>query len=264
MTQYLFSFTMSYDQLFSTLHTNMMEQAFLVNNPVLEVARQPGIDVTMIAAAILQYVHLPEEIVGFLQTAASHFPINHQLFKELERNWQQEQGSETGSVPHVEILKHLLKQDLAIDTSNIQSSPATKAFFATIEEGMKQYPWFAIGQAYALEATAVPELAILVGPVLNTYATLIKRSPPVDLTALRRGPTDRLLHPKNQQEAFQMTMNDWLRLHVLDFEVGHRDLLRVAIQESTPSLEEQRLFVAGFNQVLQAMNDWWKGLSQGG
>ncbi len=55
-------------------------------------------------------------------------------------------------------------------------------------------------------------------------------------------------------------MSDWFALHILDFEVGHRDLLQNAIQISLKEEADIAEFAAGFNSVLNAMDDWWKGM----
>ena len=97
---------------------------------------------------IRQYVRFPEEIVKMLRGAAAHFPKNHPVHQELERNWGQESGSETGGIAHVQILKHGLKRDLSLNIDHVKGSGATEQFIATVLDGMKENPWFALGQAF--------------------------------------------------------------------------------------------------------------------
>ena len=248
---------------FRQLHTEMTERPFLKENPVLKQAKQYRQNPEALAEGIRQYVRFPEEIVKMLKGAAEHFPDTHPIYQELKRNWGQENGSATGSIPHVEILKHGLKRDLSIDADSVQGSQETERFLSTVHNGMKENPWFALGQAYALEASAVPELAIIVGPALNTYAALTDKVQPINKVALVEKGVYALPTITNADQAYAMNMSDWFALHIIDFEVGHRDYLRERASASLKSDEEQAEFARGFRHVLDAMDRWWIGLSKG-
>ena len=254
---------MTIELLFHQLHKEMTERVFLKNNPVLKQVKEGVPSPQFLAEVIRQYVCFPEEIVNMLKGAAEHFPVSHPIHEELKRNWGQENGSATGGVPHVKILQHNLKRDLLIDADDVRGSAATKKFLSTVLNGMKEDTWFAVGQAYALEASAVPELAIILGPALNTYASLIGKSQPIQKVALVEKGNYALPHIRTEQEAYEMEMSDWFALHIVDFEVGHRDFLREKI--STVLLEDadQTEFARGFRAVLDAMDIWWESLSKG-
>lgn len=248
---------------FQQLNTEMTERSFLKNNPVLAKAKEGQLSKESLAEVIRQYVRFPEEIVKMLQGAASHFPVEHPVYRELERNWGQESGSETGGIAHVEILKHGLARDLNLDAKNVVGAQSTEMFVSTVLEGMKTNPFFALGQAYALEASAVPELAILVGPAINLHATQVGKPEPIKKVALQEDGTFALPTIKTEQEAYAMDMSSWFAMHIVDFEVGHRDFLRERATAVLTDDAKQEEFARGFRQVLDAMDRWWFALSEG-
>lgn len=254
---------MTNDLLFRQLNTEMTDRPFLKDNPVLKQALNRSMNKEHFQEVLRQYVCFPEVIVQMLKGAAIHFPSQHPIHQELERNWGQENGSATGGVPHVKILKHNLKRDLLINADHIKGSPATEEFLTSVLDGMKESQRFALGQAYALEASAVPELAILVGPAINTYADLIGKSQPIRKTALVEKGEYPLSAIHSEKEAYEMDMSDWFALHIIDFEVGHRDFLREKIISDLKEDADQEEFARGFRHVLDAMDRWWLGLSLG-
>ncbi len=254
---------MTTDLLFQQLHAEMTQRSFIKENPILKQANESTVSPQSLAEVIRQYVRFPEEIVNMLKGAAKHFPETHPIHQELKRNWGQENGSATGGIPHVEILKHGLKRDLSIDADTVGGSRETERFITTVLNGMEENQWFALGQAYALEASAVPELAIVVGPALNAYASLTDQVQPIRKVALRENGIYTLPAITNADQAYAMNMSDWFALHIIDFEVKHRDYLRERASASMKSDEEQVEFARGFRHVLDAMDLWWFGLSKG-
>lgn len=253
---------MSTNQLFTSCAKDMMSHAFLAHNPVITGVKNGTITQTKLAEVLCQYVRLPEVIVSFLQAAASHFPENHGLHQELKRNWEQEQGSATGNVAHVEILKAGLKKNLGVNADQIISHQATEHFLTSIRDGMKENTWFALGQAYALEASAVPELALLVGPAINAYTTLIGKEAPIKKNALQENGQYSLptIHTKN--EALAMDMSTWFAMHIMDFEVGHRDFLQHQAKIALLNGGDEAEFKRGFDHVLDLMDEWWEALAK--
>ncbi|MEK7619666.1 MAG: DUF3865 domain-containing protein [Patescibacteria group bacterium] len=248
---------------FQQLNTEMIDRTFLKNNPVFVKAKSGSLPTEVLGEVIRQYVRFPEEIVKMLRGAAAHFPKNHPVHQELERNWGQESGSETGGIAHVQILKHGLKRDLSLNIDHVKGSGATEQFIATVLDGMKENPWFALGQAFALEASAVPELAILVGPAINLYASKVGKPEPIKKVALQEDGTFALPTIKTAQEAYAMDMSSWFALHIVDLEVGHRDFLRERATGVLTNEAKQEEFARGFRQVLGAMDRWWFALSEG-
>lgn len=243
--------------LFRDLHAKLMSHEFIRANPLIT---QIHPSLTDVERALCQYVRLPEEIVSYLETAANWFPQDHPVRQELTRNAGQESGSETAGVPHVTILKLRLQKDLAIDASSVQSNAATSRLLRTVSDGMKRSAWFAVGQAYALEASAIPELVQLVAPAINLCARLKSAPPLIELASLTHARSE-VLFPtlSTREDALNLSMTQWFAMHTLDFEVGHRDLLQEAIRASL-SDESVAEFTAGFSSVLCVMDLWWRGI----
>ncbi len=248
--------------LFSQIEADMARRTFLSQNPVLLAAAHGEIGVEVVERALVEYCRLPEDIADMLFACMSHFERGSGIRHELARNIGEERGSATGGVPHVKILKAAFRRDLGIVIEDVVTgSAATETFIASLHDGMKKSASFALGCAFALEATAVPELAILVGPLINTQARLRGKPEPVSLDVLREDTTYPLPTIRDEVEAFAMTFNDWLALHISDFEVGHRDFLRheAGLFLRRDGNEEQ--FRAGFIHVLDCMDLWWRALA---
>ncbi len=247
--------------LFSACAQELTRHPFLACNPVMERVKGGSLSADKLRDVIRQYVRLPEEIVGFLQMTASHFSSESGVFQELTRNWKQEKGSSTGGVPHVDILKYLLKRDVDIEADHVTGSLATEQFITTVREGMKRNAWLALGQAYALEASALPELAVLVGPVLNAYARMIGVAEPIKKIALKENGTYDFPRVNSPEDALGMSMSDWFAMHIIDFEVGHRDFLGEEARKALLAGGNSEMFRQGYTSVLDAMDTWWASLA---
>jgi hypothetical protein len=127
---------------------------------------------------------------------------------------------------------------------------------------MQQNPWFALGQAYALEASAVPELAILVGPAINAYARLIGREEPIQKKALLQDGCYPLAEIHSKDDAFNMDLSTWFAMHIMDFEVGHRDLLQSQAKKAFLHGGDMNEFKRGFDHVLNRMDAWWEAFAK--
>ncbi len=234
----------------------MLNRRFLIANPVFTATGET------VGEALRQYCRLPEVIVSLLLAAHAHFPRRSGVAKELARNVGQESGLGTAGIPHVEILKLGLSRDLGINASAVEGNEATEAFIAALREGMSRNASFALGQAFALEASAVPELSQVVGPAINAYARFVGRPEPIAAEALREDGIYPLPKLRSKAQARAMPMSDWFALHVKDFEVGHRDLLRVHAKMFLQRNGDVEEFQSGFNNVLDLMDTWWLALAQ--
>lgn len=243
---------------FFSLESEMALRPFLIANPVLAASANAPV----VGNALVQYCRLPEVIVSLLLAARAHFPQKSGVARELARNVAQESGRGTAGIPHVEILKLGLSRDLGIDASNVHGSVATETFIAALREGMSRNASFALGQTFALEASAVPELAYVVGPAINAYARSLRYSPPIVAEALKEDGTYPLPTLRTKAKARAMPMSAWFALHVRDFEVGHRDLLRVHAKTFLERDGDAEQFRAGFINVLDLMDAWWTALAE--
>jgi hypothetical protein len=56
-------------------------------------------------------------------------------------------------------------------------------------------------------------------------------------------------------------LQDFLRAHISDFEVGHRDLLSEALLIHLRSDDDQNSVRRGFSDALDLMDKWWDALA---
>jgi hypothetical protein len=226
-------------------------------NPVLTLIDEGKLNAGGIEEALSQYSLLPKRIVHFLSAGASRLQAWEAVGTELRRNIGEEEGSRTDDIPHYVILKDALRKELALDVQDVRPAEGTRRFLDAVDRGLTQQPAaFVAGMLYALEDSAVPELAV-VASIINRYAMLTGRAEPINLAALTSG--DRKAStPKDEKEKY--SLNSFFASHMLDFEVGHRNGLASAIQGHIP-VAEMRAFEDGFEYVLDEMDVWWKTLA---
>jgi hypothetical protein len=233
----------------------MVEQT----NPVLRRINEGKLNSSEVEETLSQYSLLPRQIVQFLFAGASRLQGWEAVATELHRNIGEEEGSRTDEIPHYIILKDALLKELALDITNVHPAEGTKRFLNAIEKGLsEQSAAFAAGMLYALEDSAVPELAV-VANIINKYALLVGQSEPIDLVRMSR---DYKLNAMSS-EAEKYCLNLFFASHMLDFEIGHKNRLASAIQ-SHISQEDIQALEEGFEYVLDEMDMWWGSLARAG
>lgn len=244
---------------------DLNNRPFLNNNPVLAAAHAGTLSTNRLGEVIIQYCFFPARIVHMLTGAAGCFAPDSGVCEELERNIQEELGSKTGGVSHVKLLLGLLSSELGLSIAHTRPNTATRTFLRAIDAGMEKSRWYALGQAFALEASAVPELARILGPALNAYACATHRNAPISVTSMaEEGEMVHFAPISSRDEAVNMGLDQWIAMHVRQFEVGHRDLLR---EQAIPLLlaegpSAQTDFEEGFTHVLDQMDAWWQALAR--
>ena len=163
------------------------------------------------------------------------------MVNELRENVFEELGGGCGDIasefgPHYSILRRELQNVFDFDIHSVVSSKATAKFLDTVRNIVQSEPLIAAGGVFALEASAVPELGIVM-KMVNHLADL-KDKP---LT-------------KNLQNFFQF--------HVDDIEVGHRDRLIQLIENHLADTSNFNKFVDGYDKLLNAMDIWWLEIHQ--
>src|SRR3989338_931252 len=128
----------------------------------------PNLSLQQLQHSLYQYTIFPRNIVSFLNTAREAARDNqwYEVTRELTRNIGEELGTETGGVPHYDMLVNGLSEgidpQLGPSLRSLSPSEATKAFIAGMERTMSdQKVEYVIGGTYALESSAVPELVII-------------------------------------------------------------------------------------------------------
>ncbi len=202
-------------------------------------------------------------IISLLRSASEKFSPESGVRQELERNIDQEGGNGTGGVAHVDLLKNAFKRYLEVNADVLIGSEETETFITAVREGMNQSPSYALGQAFALEATAIPELARIVGPAINAAARLSGKEEPIVGAALSETEGDYpipVIH--DEREALTMPLSDWFAMHIRDFEVGHRDFLQTEAEKYFAEEGDIQAFRSGFTHVLDEMDTWWNALAR--
>jgi hypothetical protein len=238
------------DQSLALNHSSMAEE----KNPVLQRLLNEDCHRHYLAQVLCQYIFLPAAIVQLLCLGGNKVKRWPYIYAEIQRNIAEELGSRTGGVPHYEILKNGLLAEIRLDITKSTPAPSTKLFLRCLEQALSNStPSFALGIIYGLENSAVPELYI-VAKLVNSFSLISGycQSPLIKLP----------LNKTENEQTNDHSLNSFFRMHVLDFEVGHKVGLAVAINkqflDSDIVLEE---FQNGFEYVLDQMDDWWKELS---
>jgi hypothetical protein len=161
------------------------------------------------------------------------------LVKELRDNVFEELGGGCGDIahefgPHYSILRKELHNVFDIDIHVVTASGATERFLSTIKSIVQAEPIIATGGVFALEASAVPELGIVMK--LVSHLAQLKGT------------------------ALTTNLSNFFKFHVNDIEVGHRDRLMQLIENQIADVDNFNKFVQGYDQLLGAMDQWWADL----
>jgi len=230
--------TQNYDELMERLQTAMMNDYVAVHqgkNPLS--INLPNISTNQLAYQLGQYVLFPRHIVLFL-SAAQEKAKNAgwaDVVSELERNIDQELGSETDGKPHYDLLIEGVNERLGIDLRRVKPSGATIQFTDNMLRATRSDDVsYVLGGTYATECSAVPELRIVVRAVKE----LFKRKESGELGPL---------------------LTVFFRKHLGDWEPSHEGLLREHLADYiTPN--QYTPFEQGFRQVMSTMDTWWNGI----
>lgn len=218
------------------------------DNAVLQRSRDGRFD---LGGALAQYAFLPAHIVELLSAARLRLRTWSGVAAELSRNIGEESGSRTQGLSHYEILSTGLLTELQLDVGSANPEPCTRLFLQELESLMaNETALVAAGAVYALEDSAVPELEVA-AEIINGYAERIGRPAPIDLSA-----------EVNDERATGIpTLSAFFRMHIYDFEVGHRSLLAAELTVHLPTPAEESLFEQGYLRTLRAMSIWWADIA---
>ncbi len=225
------------------------------DNPVLLGIERGSLTMTDVEGILGQYCYLPAMIVELLSVAKNRFAGFNHLESELSLNIQEESGSRTGGVSHYAILRNGLFKELGFAEPRRISAP-TAEFLIALEDSLKEStPSFVLGNVYGLENSAVPELSV-VATIINAYAKL-------------KGSECCLPNSfKTAKQLKKIKLNEpnlamFFAMHILDFEVGHKNRLALAtIKQSESMALNVSEFKDGFEFVLDHMDSWWNQLAK--
>jgi Domain of Unknown Function with PDB structure (DUF3865) len=203
-----------------------------VENPVIKILSQASF--AQIVYVMQQYSIFPQELVGFTELARQKSLAAewHGVAQELQENIAEEMGKSTAGISHYTLLAQGLEEGLGVPVKNTTPSIATSKLLKTIQSIFEQQSAYVLGATYAIEATSIPELTL----VVQLVEWLLEGAMPKDL-----------------QYFFSKHLNEW----ELEHEAGLRTSLSAYIQP-----EQFGEFAAGFRAMIDAMAIWWEELAQ--
>lgn len=228
---------------FGELRSSMMERHTAVNPTTNPVAKAlGGLTAKHFEYVIGQYSLFPAQIVSFLYAARDNARSKgwHAVAEELTRNVGEELGTESGGVSHYEMLlsgiAELSDTDLYRKWKHLNASLATRTFLAAVELAVSHDNIaYVAGATYALECSAVPEL-VIVRDILEQFLAM-------------------------HDSTISGKLKTFFDMHLGTWEPGHEQGLHGTIpaylsNDAIPAFRE------GFEEVMTAMDVWWKGLAK--
>lgn len=185
---------------------------------------------------INEYAQFSNEAIHMLLDARIRNYDWENLKNEIDRNIEEEKGSETKMIPHLEIMRRGYRAELGIETDDSAVSKTTELFLSKMRRIFKHDDnAFSAGALLAFEGTAIPEFYIL-DEIVKEYT--VKSG-----IEFKKGPT-----------------KSYIDGHKF-FEIGHEDGLKNEIKEYITS-ENNESFVKGYVAVVLAMAQWWESMAQ--
>lgn len=233
----------SYRLFIDCLGQAMIDDHVAVNpktNPVA--VRLGGMVPDTIAYVIQQYAFFPRSIVSLLYSARAAVRVAGwaEVDRELTRNLGQELGSETEGIPHSEMLLQGIEKGLGLrGVRETTPGPGTRKFVTVMKQLFAPEHTVAYigGAAYALEASAVPEIDI-VRDIIEHFRIL---------QGLSGGDYDALAR--------------FFDAHRTVWEPSHEAGLRRAYRTRLEDIERRQCFATGFHAVMASMDHWWRALA---
>ncbi|MBW4686763.1 MAG: DUF3865 domain-containing protein [Komarekiella atlantica HA4396-MV6] len=203
-----------------------------IENPVIQILNETSF--TQIAYVMQQYSIFPKELVYFTELARQKALARgwNGVAQELQENIAEEMGSTTQGVSHYMLLAQGLEEGLGVSVKNTIPLVATSKLLTTVQSIFTQQLPYVLGATYAIEATSIPELTLIV----QLIEWLLEGSMPQGLAYF-----------------FSKHLNEW----EIEHEAGLRTAVAAYIQP-----EQFGEFAAGFRAMLDTMEDWWQELAQ--
>jgi len=221
------------DAFFLELHRSVLNSDLSLENHTM-MPRLGSMTASELKTIIENYSCLSNRAIQFLATALVYSQDWPNLYREIERNIEEEKGINTGGVSHLAMMRQGYKEDLGIDTSDIKPLKCTKLFLDDMNNTFldSRLP-FVAGAVLAFESAAVEEFKI-VDNLIRQYLFLKGKR--------MGGLTESYINGHK------------------DFEVEHSSGLRKAIM-SHMNGDDAYLIEWGFNAVCRDMTTWWQSLN---
>lgn len=185
---------------------------------------------------ILEYAQFSNDAIHMLLDAMLRNHDWKKLKEEIQENIDEEKGSETKYIPHLEMMRRGYMMDLCLDTDNHKVSLITQNFLNRMKQIFKHNDnAYSAGALLAFEGTAIKEFHIL-EDIVNKYCEL----------------DNRVLDPKSLTNLYIIGHKE--------FEIGHEEHLKQAI---APYINEENIgkMIKGYLKVCFTMSTWWEQLA---
>lgn len=261
---------------FSHLSDSMLSRSFMgETNPVLQAAREGNLDCAK--RALAEYSALIMAITTFLDLVAEDARASawHGIQDELYRNINEENGSESGGVPHRVIIAHHFevlglnwpsgempalegfKRGSKVPVLDLESlgnyQAPTRTFIMNMLALLKQESSaFTVGMALALETTASPELQF-VARITNELLVNAGLDPISEVV---------IIGGEGLEEISKFSLEGFFAHHIHEWEAGHQGRLEDEIQHELDRGLDQAQLESGFIAVLDLMDTWWTQLAK--
>lgn len=191
-----------------------------------------------LASLIIEHSHFTDRSIHYLLEGCVRTHDWWEFQKELRSNIDEELGSKTGNIPHLEIKRKAYVHELYLDMPRyLQPGTATRTFLKKLDDTftMSCVPYLA-GAFCAFEGTAISEFKIM-SRVIDQYLKVAQYTRMMDLPCTN------------------LYINGHKR-----FEVAHeQDLIDSAAKYVTK--DNFVNFASGYLRVCLIMSEWWENLA---
>jgi len=207
------------------------------NNIVLELNKSSSKYKNSDALTVLkQYSIFSNEAIHMLLDATIRNHDWKSLQNELINNIQEELGSETLEIPHLELMRQGYREELLFDPDDEIPMSSTKSFLYTMQKIFRNDDnAFSAGALYSFEYNAILEFHILEKIFFHIVG--------------------------NEYNNTKSLLNYYIRGHK-EFEINHSDDLLSSMKEYFVTFDEELYskFEQGFLILSSTLNKWWLDL----
>lgn len=181
--------------------------------------------------AIQEYSQFSNEAVHMLLDARLRTHEWKKLSEEIDRNIEEEKGSQTKGVPHLETMRRGYMNNLDFDVNDHKPAEITQFFLLALRKVFrrKNNPYLA-GALAAFESVSIPEFYAL----------------------------DALVAKYMGDDEADANLTSYIEGHKF-FEVGHKEGLLTAVEPYIDAFRAAE-FAAGYLDVCEHLSDWWNNL----
>lgn len=164
-----------FDKFFYGLYEKRQTYGGLTRNTNRIIERLDSTTRAELKSLIENYSCLSNRAIQFLTTAMVYSHGWDRLYREIERNIEEEKGSSTGGIPHLVMMREGYKNELGIDTSDVRPFKCTTNMLNTLNGlFLDRNKAYVAGAVLAFESVAIEEFNII-DSVVRRYLFLQRK-----------------------------------------------------------------------------------------